>query len=105
MKNREEVVEIMYFADVEDKKEVAMWQLINRVGNLSTQDFNLTVKLLTGTSVSTRLDGMKLLWDKNKEWQSWLGKYQHFEDAPQPEFRIFVDAIVRSTRRVYDACK
>jgi hypothetical protein len=106
MNTREQVVEIMYYANANEKKAVAMYQLINRLGNLSTTDFSLTVKLLTDKTVTTRLDGMTLLWDKNEEWQSWLGKYPTFEDSAQdPKFRIFVDAIVRATKRVMDACK
>lgn len=103
MRTREEVVEIMYFANAEDKKEAAILQLIARLGNLTSQDFGLTVKLLTGTIITDRLEGMKQLWAKKDEWQSWLGTYAKFEDAPDQRFRIFVDAVVRANKRVMDA--
>jgi len=104
MGSRESVVETMYYAD--DRKEVAIWQLINKLGNLSTVDFNLTVKILTDAEVAPadRLEGMKLLWDKQQEWQEWLGRYPSYDQAAKdPKFRTFVDAVVRANNRVAQA--
>lgn len=104
MTTRQDVVNVMYYST--DRKDVAIWQFINKLGNLTTIDFFTTVRILTGVTTipSDHIECMKLLWAHQTVWQDWLGCYPTYESAKDDfKFRTFVDAIVRANIRVAKA--